>query len=164
MNVTLEVNGRAQTWETAPGELLIDTLRLHGYYGVKRGCETGDCGACTVLLDGRAVNACVTFTGTAAGRRVLTIEGLASPERLHPIQEAFLDGGAVQCGFCTPGMILLAKVLLDGNPHPTEGEVRKALGGILCRCTGYRKPVEAILAAAQRMRPAKGASAGRKGG
>ncbi|MFQ5913487.1 MAG: (2Fe-2S)-binding protein [Nitrospinota bacterium] len=167
MDVTLKVNGREQTWEAAPGEVLIDTLRRHGYFGVKRGCETGDCGACAVVLAGRSVNSCVTFTGSAARREVLTVEGLASPEGLHPIQQAFLDCGAVQCGFCTPGMILLAKVLIEENPSPREEDVRKALGGVLCRCTGYRKPVEAILVAAERMRQgSNGVSeeAGRKGG
>ncbi len=151
MQVILHVNDEEKTWETTPGELLIDTLRGHGYFGVKRGCQSGDCGACAVLVDGRAVNACVTFTGSVAGRGVLTIEGLAAPEHLHPIQQSFLDCAAVQCGFCTPAMILLAKVLLDQNPNPKEAEIRKSLGGVLCRCTGYRKPVEAILHAAERI-------------
>ncbi len=164
MRITLLVNGREQTWEVAPGELLIDTLRGRGYYGVKRGCDTGDCGACAVNVDGRTVNACVTFTGTAAGREVLTIEGLASPEDLHPIQEAFIDCGAVQCGFCTPGMILVAKIFLEENPDPAEADVRKALGGVLCRCTGYRKPVEAVLAAGKRMREGSNGAPGNRGG
>ena len=151
MEITVRVNGQGRTWEVGPDELLIDTLRRNGYYGVKRGCETGDCGACAVLLDGRAVNPCVTFTGSAADREVLTIEGLAPPEGLHPIQQAFLDCGAVQCGFCIPGMILVAKDLLEENPGPSEAEVRKALAGVLCRCTGYRKPVEAVLDAARRL-------------
>jgi aerobic-type carbon monoxide dehydrogenase small subunit (CoxS/CutS family) len=160
MQVILHVNDEEKTWEAAPGELLIDTLRGHGYFGVKRGCETGDCGACAVLVDGRAVNACVTFTGSVAGRGVLTIEGLATPERLHPIQQTFLDCAAVQCGFCIPAMVLLAKVLLDENPNPNEADVRKALSGVLCRCTGYRKPVEAILLAAERIQQGSGGSPG----
>ena len=164
MEITLQVNGRERTWETAPGELLIDTLRRNGCYGVKRGCETGDCGACAVLLDGRAVNPCVTFTGSAVGREILTIEGLAPPKGLHPIQQAFLDCGAVQCGFCIPGMILVAKELLAENPGPTEADVRKALAGVLCRCTGYRKPVEAVLTAARRMRDGAGSATGTQGG
>ena len=164
MEITLQVNGRERTWETAPGELLIDTLRRNGCYGVKRGCETGDCGACAVLLDGRAVNPCVTFTGTASGREILTIEGLAPPKGLHPIQQAFLDCGAVQCGFCIPGMILVAKEILAENPGPTEADVRKALAGVLCRCTGYRKPVEAVLAAVPRLRDGAGPAAGTQGG
>ena len=164
MEIILQVNGRERTWETAPGELLIDTLRRNGFYGVKRGCETGDCGVCAVLLDGRAVNPCVTFTGSAAGRKILTIEGLAPPEGLHPIQQAFLDCGAVQCGFCIPGMILVAQELLAENPGPTEADVRKALAGVLCRCTGYRKPVEAVLAAARRMRDGAGSAAATQGG
>jgi len=169
MEIILQVNGRERTWETAPGELLIDTLRRNGFYGVKRGCETGDCGVCAVLLDGRAVNPCVTFTGSAAGRKILTIEGLAPeglapPEGLHPIQQAFLDCGAVQCGFCIPGMILVAQELLAENPGPTEADVRKALAGVLCRCTGYRKPVEAVLTAARRMRDGAGSAAATQGG
>ena len=163
MKITLRVNERELTWEIAPGALLIDSLRDNGLFGVKRGCETGDCGACAVLLDGKSVNACVTFTGAAAGREVLTIEGLGSPERLHPLQRAFLDCAAVQCGFCTPGMILVAKDLLDENPNPSEGVVRKGMAGVLCRCTGYRKPIEAVLLAAERMRNRAGGTGGTGG-
>jgi aerobic-type carbon monoxide dehydrogenase small subunit (CoxS/CutS family) len=126
-------------------------LRREGYFGVKRGCERGECGACTVLVDGRAVNSCLMFAAQAEGTEILTIEGLAEGGKLHPIQEAFLDHGAVQCGFCTPGMALSAKALLDRCPHPTEAQVCEALAGNLCRCTGYVKPVEAVLDAASRM-------------
>ncbi len=151
MELRLNVNGSAQRWTIAPGELLLDVLRRQGYFGVKRGCEKGECGACTVLVNGRAVNSCLMFAAQAEGAHVLTIEGLAEGEKLHPIQEAFLDHGAVQCGFCTPGMALSAKALLDRCPHPTDAQVREAMAGNLCRCTGYLKPVEAVLAAASGM-------------
>lgn len=151
MELRLNVNGSAQRWTIAPGELLLDVLRRQGYFGVKRGCEKGECGACTVLVNGRAVNSCLMFAAQAEGADVLTIEGLAEGEKLHPIQEAFLDHGAVQCGFCTPGMALSAKALLDRCPHPTDAQVREAMAGNLCRCTGYLKPVEAVLAAASGM-------------
>jgi len=151
MELRLTVNGRAQRWTIGPGDLLLDVLRREGYFGVKRGCEKGECGACTVLVNGRAVNSCLMFAAQAEGAEILTIEGLAEGGKLHPIQEAFLDHGAAQCGFCTPGMALSAKALLDRRPHPTEAEVREALAGNLCRCTGYLKPVEAVLDAASRM-------------
>ena len=148
MELRLTVNGQAKLWTIAPGDNLLDVLRREGYFGVKRGCETGECGACTVLLGGKPVNSCVMFAAQAEGADILTIEGMADGEHLHEIQEAFLDHGAVQCGFCTGGMVLSAKALLDKHPHPTEDEVREAMAGHLCRCTGYRKPVEAVLAAA----------------
>jgi len=151
MDLRVTVNGRPRAWSIAPGELLLDVLRREGFFGVKRGCEQGECGACTVLVNGRAVNSCLMFAAQVEGCDVLTIEGLADNGKLHPIQEAFLDHGAAQCGFCTPGMILSAKALLDRNPHPTEAEVREAMAGNLCRCTGYLKPVEAVLAAAARV-------------
>jgi aerobic-type carbon monoxide dehydrogenase small subunit (CoxS/CutS family) len=150
MEVRLNVNGEAKQWAIAPGDLLLDVLRREGYFGVKRGCESGECGACTVLLNGRPINSCLMFAAKAEGADVLTIEGVAHGDKLDPIQEAFLDHGAVQCGFCTPAMILNAKALLDQNPHPSEEEVREALAGTYCRCTGYLKPVEAVLAAAGR--------------
>ena len=143
------VNGEAREWRTQPGDLLLDVLRREGLWGVKRGCETGECGACAVLLDGEPINSCLMFAAQAEGRELLTIEGVADGERLHPVQEAFLDHGAVQCGYCTPALVLCAKELLERSPKPTEAEVREALSGVLCRCTGYKKPVEAILAAAE---------------
>jgi aerobic-type carbon monoxide dehydrogenase small subunit (CoxS/CutS family) len=145
LELHLTVNGEEKCWTIAPGDLLLDVLRREGYYGVKRGCETGECGACTVVLDGKAVNSCMVFAGHAEGAHLLTIEGLAAAGKLHPLQEAFLDHGAVQCGFCTPGMILGAKALLDRHPDAGEGLVREALAGHYCRCTGYRKAVEAVL-------------------
>lgn len=148
MELRVTVNGLPRKWAIAPGDLLLDVLRREGFFGVKRGCEKGECGTCTVLVNGRAMNSCLMFAAKAEGCEVLTIEGLADRGKLHPLQEAFLDHGAAQCGFCTPGMILAAKALLDRNPHPSEAEVREAMAGVLCRCTGYLKPVEAVLAAA----------------
>jgi putative selenate reductase molybdopterin-binding subunit len=151
MELRVTVNGQLRKWSIAPGDLLLDVLRREGFFGVKRGCEKGECGSCTVLVDGRAANSCLMFAAKVEGCEVLTIEGVADGDRLDPIQGAFLDHGAAQCGFCTPGMILAAKWLLDKNPHPSEDEVREAMAGVLCRCTGYIKPVEAVLAAAKQM-------------
>jgi carbon-monoxide dehydrogenase small subunit len=148
--IELHVNGdryevAVDPWRTL-AEVLREQLRLTG---TKIGCNQGDCGACTVLLDGRSVLSCLTLAVEADGRQLTTIEGLApSADALHPIQQAFADRGAVQCGYCTPGMILSAKQLLDRVPHPSEREIRQGLSGNLCRCTGYNKIVEAIRAAA----------------
>jgi aerobic-type carbon monoxide dehydrogenase small subunit (CoxS/CutS family)/CO/xanthine dehydrogenase FAD-binding subunit len=146
--VELTVNGQPLRVEAEARTTLLDTLRRAGLWGVKHGCETGECGACAVLLDGRPVDACLTLTLRAQGRAVLTVEGLGTPDQLHPVQQAFVDTGAIQCGYCTPAMELCAKSLLDAVPDPTEAEVRDALAGCLCRCTGYVKPVEAVLKAA----------------
>ncbi len=145
--VRTRVNGEAREWTIAAGETLLDALRRHGYFGAKRGCDDGLCGACTVLLDGRPVRGCEIFAAQAEGREIETIEGLARGGRLDPLQQTFLDRGAVQCGFCTSGMILAAKALLRQNSSPSEWQVRDTLAGHLCRCTGYCKPVEAVLAA-----------------
>jgi aerobic carbon-monoxide dehydrogenase small subunit len=150
--IHLTVNGKERTWTTRPGDTLLEVLRREGVVGVKKGCGTGDCGACTVLLNGRAVNACLVLAMKADGGTVVTIEGVADGDRLHPVQEAFLDVGAVQCGYCTPGMVLSAIGLLSRNPNPSEAEIREAISGNLCRCTGYVKQVEAIERAAARMR------------
>jgi aerobic-type carbon monoxide dehydrogenase small subunit (CoxS/CutS family) len=150
MELHLTVNGIPLNWSIAPGELLLDVLRRQGYFGVKRGCEKGECGACAVLLDGKPINSCLMFAAQAEGRRILTIEGVAIGGKLDPLQEAFLDHGAVQCGFCTSGMVISGKALLDRCPDPSEDQAREALAGHLCRCTGYLKPVEAILAAASK--------------
>lgn len=155
----LQVNGRVYETAAHPSERLLDVLREHlGLTGAKEGCGTGQCGACTVLLDGRPVTSCLVLAGDAVGREITTIEGLAAPGQLHPLQQAFLDHGAVQCGFCTPAMVLTAKALLDENPRPPPEEIARALAGNLCRCTGYRKIVEAIQAAAA------GGSQGQRGG
>ena len=152
MQLVVKVNGEAKHWTIAPGDLLLDVLRREAYFGVKRGCETGECGACTVLLNGKPINSCLMFAAQAEGGEILTIEGVAQRDRLDPIQEAFLEHGAVQCGYCTPGMILSTKALLAEHPDPTEAQVREALAGNFCRCTGYLKPVEAVLAAAKAYR------------
>jgi aerobic-type carbon monoxide dehydrogenase small subunit (CoxS/CutS family) len=146
--IGLTVNGEARRWAVAPGDLLLDVLRREGCWGVKKGCETGECGACAVLLDGVPVNSCLMFAAQADGRELITVEGVAARDRLDPVQEAFLDHGGVQCGYCTPAMILVSEALLARTPRPSEAEVREALSGVFCRCTGYRKPVEAVLAAA----------------
>ena len=138
--------------EIEPPDLLADVLRDRlGLTGTKKGCGQGECGACTVILDGKAVNSCMVPAARVEGRRVVTIEGLKTAGKPHPIQQAFIDAGAIQCGFCTPGMILSAKALLDEKPHPTREEIRTALAGNLCRCTGYDNIVKAILLAASRM-------------
>jgi len=152
MILQLTINGQKHVLEYALSERLLDVLRRHGFFGVKHGCETGECGACAVLLDGVPVASCVMLAAQAEGRSVTTIESLGDRRALHPIQQAFAENGAIQCGFCTPAMVLAAHALLDANPHPTETEVRDALSGVLCRCTGYKKPVEAVLRAAMVMR------------
>jgi putative selenate reductase molybdopterin-binding subunit len=155
MQVCLKVNGAAREWTIAPGDLLLDVLRREGYFGVKRGCEKGECGACTVLSNGQPINSCLMFAAQAEGCEILTIEGVAHGDALDSVQEAFLDYGAVQCGFCTGGMVLSAKALLERRPDPTQEEAREAMAGHFCRCTGYLKPVEAVLAAARR-KPRRG--------
>ncbi len=145
MEISVIVNGEKKRFVIAVDDILLDVLRRGGYTGVKRGCGAGDCGACTVIFNGQAVNSCVMMAAQADGTEITTIEGLAQDGKLHPLQQAFLDYGAVQCGFCIPGIILSAKAFLDENPHPTEMEVREALVGNLCRCTGYKKQVEAIM-------------------
>ncbi len=160
MKLTLNINGQSIETRTTPNETLLKALRRMGYFGVKHGCETGECGACTVLLDGKPVNSCVMLAAQAEGKTIETIEasgehpehGWKETKGLHPIQQSFVDSGAIQCGFCTPGMVLAAKELLTRNLNPTEDEVREALSGVLCRCTGYVKPVDAVLHAAAVMR------------
>lgn len=152
MNVRFTLNGRPVEAVVEPDETLADTLRNQfGLTGLKVGCGSGDCGSCTVLVNGDAVRSCILLTCMIAGRRIVTIEGLSEDGELHPIQQAFIDTGAVQCGYCIPGMVLVAKALLDGNPHPTEADIRMALSGNLCRCTGYTKIVDAVLLAADRI-------------
>lgn len=144
--IKLRVNGQKREIMVEPRQTLLDTLRYDlGLTGTKEGCGHGNCGSCTVLLDGKAVNSCLVFAVEVDGQDITTIEGLYQGEELHPLQQAFMDEGAVQCGFCTPGVILTAKALLDSNPHPTETQVRQYITGNLCRCTGYDKIVRAIL-------------------
>jgi carbon-monoxide dehydrogenase small subunit len=148
--IILMVNGERHELTVRPGRTLVDVLRRDlGLTGTKEGCDVGECGVCTVLLDGVPVRGCLTLAIDVRGREVTTVEGLMQDGRLHPIQEAFVRVGAIQCGFCTPGAILVAKALLDETPHPTEAEIREALSGNLCRCTGYGKIIEAVQAAAR---------------
>ena len=150
--IRLTINGETVEAAVEPNRTLLQFLREDlGLTGTKHGCGLGDCGACTVIMEGRAVNSCLVLAIQASGKDILTIEGMADGATLHPIQQAFVDKGAIQCGFCTPGMILSAKALLDSNPKPTEMEIRTAISGNLCRCTGYQKIVEAIDAAAETM-------------
>jgi aerobic-type carbon monoxide dehydrogenase small subunit (CoxS/CutS family) len=151
--LNLRVNGQAYRVEVAPDRFLVDVLRDDlGLLGVKEACDEGECGACTVLLDGRAVDSCILLALQAQGAEVVTVEGLAAGGALHPLQEAFVVSGAVQCGYCIPGMLMGAKALLDENPAPTAEEIRLALAGNLCRCTGYNAVVAAVRAAAERLR------------
>jgi carbon-monoxide dehydrogenase small subunit len=147
--VTCTINGQEHTVLADTRDTLLDLLRERiGLTGAKEGCGNGNCGTCTVLIDGEAVNACLMLALEAPGRDIVTVEALAPAGRLHPIQEALVEHGGTQCGFCTPGIVLSAKALLDGNPKPTAQEVRQAIAGNLCRCTGYDKIVDAVLAAA----------------
>ena len=160
MKFNLEINGAPLEVEAEPGASLLEVLRAHGFFGVKHGCETGECGACAVLLDGKPVNSCLYLAAQAQGHAIHTIEAVGEhPEQgwkttggLSPLQQAFVESGAIQCGYCTPAMILAAQSLLEQNPSPSEAEVRQALSGVLCRCTGYLKPVQAVLRAAAVLR------------
>jgi carbon-monoxide dehydrogenase small subunit len=152
IDLSLSVNGERHEVRTEPHRTLLDVLRTDlGFTGTKENCLEAECGVCTVLLDGAAMNACILLAAECQGREVLTIEGLAREGGLHPLQRAFIEHGAVQCGYCIPGMILAAKAYLDDHPSPTEAEVREALAGNLCRCTGYQKIAEAVLAASREL-------------
>jgi carbon-monoxide dehydrogenase small subunit len=142
----MHVNNEEYRLEVEPNRILVDVLREDlGLTGTKKGCGEGKCGSCTVLMDGLPVNSCMVLAVQADGKSILTIEGVATEGKVHPLQKAFAEKGAVQCGYCTPGMILTSKALLDENPAPSEGEIRSAIAGNLCRCTGYSKIVEAIV-------------------
>jgi carbon-monoxide dehydrogenase small subunit len=147
--VHLSVNGEQYDVAVWPNETLVEVLRDRlGLTGTKMGCGEGACGTCTVLVEGRPVRSCLTLAVEAQGKEIVTIEGLSQGAELHPVQKAFIEHGAIQCGFCSPAMILTSKALLDENPQPTEEEVRRAISGVVCRCTGYAKIVDAMLAAA----------------
>jgi len=151
--MAFKVNGEHYELAVEPNRTLLEVLSENlGLTGAKMGCNEGDCGACTVILDGMAVCSCLILAAEAQNKEIVTIEGLASNGQLHPIQQAFIDHCALQCGYCTPGMIISAKALLDKNPDPTEADIRRALQGNLCRCTGYVKIVEAVLAAKEKMK------------
>jgi carbon-monoxide dehydrogenase small subunit len=161
--VSTTVNGDVVEYVCHGRETLLDVLRNHlGLIGAKEGCGTGDCGACSVMLDGELVCSCLVLGAEVEGRTVETVEGLADGDKLHPLQKRFLDGAALQCGICTPGFLVAAKALLDRNNNPSESEIRYALAGNLCRCTGYDKIVRAVSAAAGDMRRQKKAQAKRR--
>lgn len=149
MRLSLTVNGKPETWECRPSETLLDVLRREGLRGTKRVCESGECGACAVIVDGLAVDSCILLAAQADGAELVTIEGMATAETLHPVQQAFTANGSIQCGFCIPGMIVTAANYLEENPDPSETDIRHVFVGNLCRCTGYVKPIEAVLAAAR---------------
>ena len=152
MLVELTVNGESRSADVPPETTLLKMLREHlDLTGAKLGCDVGDCGTCTVIVDGVSVNSCLMLAGRAGGSDVTTIEGLASADELHPLQQKFEEHGALQCGFCGPGMLISAKNLLDQNPNPSVFEVRDALAGNLCRCTGYTKIIEAVIDAGEMM-------------
>lgn len=153
MNIEVTVNGRRKRFDVEPNTLLLNLLR-DGLYlkGAKYGCGIGECGACTVHLDGEAVLSCMMLAMEADGRRVDTIEGLADGDELDPVQEAFIEEGAIQCGFCTPGFIMTARALLNENPDPSEGEIREYLKGNMCRCTGYVNVVKAVQSASRKLK------------
>lgn len=152
MKAHFKINGRDVAARFSPEALLLDVLRDNGHEEVKEGCRTGECGACVVLLDGKPVNSCRVLAAGVAGREITTVKGLGSLHEPHPVQTAFVDSGAVQCGFCTPGMVLASYALLKENPNPTDEEIKTALDGNLCRCTGYVKIIDAVRLAAERMR------------
>ena len=149
--IKLRVNSESYELEVEPRRLLLDVLRDNlGLTGAKNACDFGNCGSCTVLINGKPILACLTLAIDAQDKDILTVEGLAENGQLHPLQQAFVDYGAIQCGFCTPGMLISAKALLDENPKPTTAEIKEALSGNLCRCTGYAKIIKAVEAAAQK--------------
>ncbi|PIS47884.1 MAG: hypothetical protein COT17_01175 [Elusimicrobia bacterium CG08_land_8_20_14_0_20_51_18] len=150
--ISLKVNGKPLSMEVKPSESLLEALRKYGYKGTKKGCDTGDCGSCAILMDGSSRVSCVMPAFLAHGSEITTIEGLGTVQNPHAIQAAFVEAGAVQCGFCIPGMIVSAKHLLDRNKTPGEGEIKHHLDGNLCRCTGYVKQIEAVKLAAKKLR------------
>jgi carbon-monoxide dehydrogenase small subunit len=161
IQLSLTINGEPHQVLAPPQRTLLDVLRADlGLIGTKENCLEAECGVCTVLLDGVAVNACILLAAQCQDRSIVTIEGLAAPGQMHALQRAFIDHGAVQCGYCIPGMILAAKALLDENPAPSEDEIRQALVGNLCRCTGYQKIVEAVTSAARARRTEPAAATG----
>ncbi len=152
MDIKITINGVKKVFNADPGEKLLDLLRREGYKGAKRGCSTGDCGSCAVIINGKLVNSCLIFAGQADGHTITTIEAIGTVNEPHIIQRTFVEEGAVQCGFCTPGMILATKVLLDKEKDPTLTQIREALSGNLCRCTGYVKIENAVIRSAEKMR------------
>lgn len=160
MTITLTLNGQPKEFEAKPSDRLLDVLRRNGYTGAKWGCDEGSCGFCTVIVDGEAVKSCLQPARGVDGADVETIEGLGEQDALHPIQQAFVDHNALQCGFCIPGMIMRTKAFLDENPDPDRPEIRDALSDNLCRCTGYEKILDAVEDAAEQLQPAIAADGG----
>jgi aerobic-type carbon monoxide dehydrogenase small subunit (CoxS/CutS family) len=158
--ITLHINGRTHYAALAPNVTLLNALRDLGYVDVKCGCERGDCGACAVFLNGVAINSCMVLACQADGAAILTSAGLGTAEHPHPIQAAYADAGAIQCGYCTPGLVIATKALLDRSPHPSEDEIREAISGNLCRCTGYTQIIQAIQLAAERLEVEKQTAGG----
>ena len=156
MELELTVNGSRETVDASPADSLLDVLRDHGYTGAKRGCDTGDCGYCSVIVDGEARQSCIVPAKQVDGASIETIESLGTQDDLHPVQEAFVENSALQCGFCIPGMVMNTTAYLRENPSPSEREAREAIEPVLCRCTGYKKPVEAVLDAAEKMQAEAG--------
>lgn len=151
-DITLTVNGVERSFAVKNNEFLLNALRRYGYKGAKKGCDTGDCGSCTVIINGKPALACLIPAFTAHGAKITTIEGVGTVQNPHPLQEEFVAAGAVQCGFCIPGMILSSKHLLDVNSAPSDEEIKKYLDGNLCRCTGYVKQIQAVKMAAKRLK------------
>jgi len=161
MILEFRLNGEEVEILVSPDEILLDVLRdRFNFTGTKKGCGKGECGACTVIINGNAVNSCMLPAMKAMGKDVQTIEGIGTPENLHPLQQTFIEEGAIQCGFCTPGMIMSSKALLDNNQSPTREEIKEAISGNICRCTGYVKIEQAVLSAANRMKAQKSVGEG----
>ena len=149
--IKLTVNGKTQEVAVNPWDTLLDVIREElGLTGTKEGCGLGECGACTVIMNGKTVNSCLVLAMEADGKEITTIEGLSKGDKLHPVQQAFIDEGGLQCGFCTPGMVISAKALLDENPNPSDEEIRRGISGNFCRCTGYTKIIKSVKAAAKK--------------
>ncbi len=162
MKLTTRINGKEYCLEIAPNATLVDVLRTAGFKSVKNGCNEGSCGSCAVMINGRPRNSCITLAGLAEGADILTAEGMGTPEKPHVLQQAFVDSGSTQCGFCNPGSLIAAKALLDSNSNPTAEDVKDALDGNLCRCTGYVKRIDAILHAAKAGKTEKKSTRGKK--
>ncbi|GAB4267410.1 MAG: (2Fe-2S)-binding protein [Candidatus Rifleibacteriota bacterium] len=162
MKLNTRINGKDYCLEIKPNAMLSDVLRAAGFKSVKFGCGEGSCGCCAVMINGKPRNSCITLAGLAEGAEILTVEGMGNPENPHPLQKAFVESGSTQCGYCNPGSLIAAKALLDSNPKPTAEDVKDALDGNLCRCTGYVKRIEAVLTAAKAMTKTKKSVRGKK--
>jgi len=156
MKITVTINSKQESWEIQPEETLLDVLRRYGYKSAKKGCETGSCGSCAIQMDGQLVNSCMVLAARANGRTLLTTEGLGTQTNPHPIHEAFVETSTVQCGYCIPGSVMAVKTLLDRTLDPDDAEIKEALDGNLCRCTGYVKRIEAVRKAADKMKRGNG--------